>query len=39
MMISETKVTPLAKVFLEAGKAMGYKETDCNGPDPTGITA
>ncbi|XP_064613325.1 L-sorbose 1-dehydrogenase-like [Liolophura sinensis] len=35
--VSEAKMTPFANVFVEAGKAMGYPGTDCNGPNPLGF--
>ncbi|KAK3095685.1 hypothetical protein FSP39_017574 [Pinctada imbricata] len=33
ILVSELSMTPLAKMFLDAGKEMGYKVHDCNGND------
>jgi hypothetical protein len=35
--VSESVVTPLRDIFMEASEDAGYKTIDCNGKDMIGI--
>ncbi|XP_064606186.1 uncharacterized GMC-type oxidoreductase Mb1310-like [Liolophura sinensis] len=37
VIVTEARFSPIGDIFVDGGKEMGYRKTDCNGPDPIGF--